>query len=100
MDPVGMCRHPALLLGRAQADPQQIGRSRVDPLDHRLVLIRGEGSKGRRLHADDLECREPRLKALGQALRDAVLAAIEVARPAQRSGAFAYGEHQVRAVDA
>jgi hypothetical protein len=46
-EPADVGVHPALLLGRAQPDPDKIGPHGIDPGDDLVVLLRRNGPEGR-----------------------------------------------------
>src|SRR5204862_390035 len=53
-----MLRHPALLLGRTEADPHEVRFRAIDQLDDALVLLPRQGPKGRRVRSRHGQVRE------------------------------------------
>src|SRR2546430_11207722 len=58
LEPNDMLRHPALLLGRTEADPHEVRFRAIDQLDDALVLLPRQGPKGRRVRSRHGQVRE------------------------------------------
>src|SRR3954469_11542023 len=55
LEPLAHPRHPLLLLGHADADPQHVGPVAVDLLDDRVLLLLAQRAEGGRVAAHDLD---------------------------------------------
>ena len=69
--------HPALLLGRAQAHPDDVGPGLIDHLHDPRVFFLGERPEGRAIGADDLQAGELPPEPRGQPFCHTLAAAVE-----------------------
>jgi hypothetical protein len=93
-------RHPALLLGRAEPNPHDVGPLRVDGRDRVRGLGLGHRAEGRRHGAGDREPGIARGEAARERLGHALAPAEEEMPVALRQRVLAQREHQVGPVDA
>ena len=80
--PALMGRHPALLLGRAQAHPDEIRLRFIDSLYVPPVFLRGQRPEGRRIHPRDPDPRIRPLQSLLQRRKRLLRAPVKIMAPA------------------
>jgi len=92
--------HPPFLLGRADADEDEVGVGMQDELTDAGVLGCRERAEGRRVRPGDRQAREAFAKAAGQQGENVFAAAVEEDALADAGGFAAEFEHERGAVDA
>src|SRR5216683_6690939 len=92
-------RHPAVLFGRAHADPHNVGLSHVDDARHLVSAEPIERGIGRLVDACDFQSRKARLHPIGKPLRHPMPASIEEMTVSRSYARSELGQHQVRAVN-
>src|SRR5215217_9321295 len=101
VEPLAHARHPLLLLGHADADPEDVGARAVDLVDERVLLLFRHRPEGRRVAAHDVDpgVAAPQVqRELHQ--RALVAPAVEPDAVAALGAAVRVAQHQLGPVDA